>query len=314
MSGLVFDYTRNRLDVRIRQAAEYDYLYLMVRARGGGVSITDVDRTCEGFEQCGGTYHNAPVLRITCPISSVFCPFRDMLAWLEAASTGVSSCSTSWNAEGPIVALELSGDRLEIHWTQRLYRQPERPLRENRLSALVDRRQVIGAFYAAILGFASSSDYHPERYERELSIGEQLSLGTRRVLSSAEWAGLLAGLDAAFAEFPLQRMFGGPARSSSRSRGAPWPVPDKPELVRAFAGIMSPAQVVEAWASITGGEDMPAYAHIPSCWRRMDRRQRATFLRNLFAQPFGTWFGAPLRSLRSRRIEDWLASSPRPSA
>lgn len=201
MSGQMFDYQAGRIDVRFRHE-KHDWLRMLVRAYGDTITVTEVD---DAFEAVSSRVLKRPQTRVSCRISSVFCPFRSFLAWLEAVAVGVQECAFEWDAEGPFGRLAWSHDHLSLDWHERD--------REKGLRMHADRKQAVRAFYTAFRRFVQSPEYEPLRYER-LRNGEAMVLRGVKEFTEEELIGQLLVLSRRRAEerlqavWPLQQIVG----------------------------------------------------------------------------------------------------------
>lgn len=174
-----------RIEVSFRHE-RHDWLRMRVRAQGA----RPVYVRREGEPSAKHPRRRKLSLRL----SSVFCPFPDLIAWLEAMAAGVQECAFEWDAEGPMGRLEWECPFLSITWRDQG--------RTYALQIRGERRQVVAAFYQAFRGFMESSAYDPLRYE-ELRNGDRLVLMLRNELTEDELIGQLLERDAAAAEAKL---------------------------------------------------------------------------------------------------------------
>lgn len=135
------------------------------------------------------------------------------------------------------------------------------------LEMRTERKQVVAAFYQAFRGFVESTAYQPLRYE-EVRLGDRLVLMLRNRLTEDELTGQLLERSAAAAEAKL---------------AAIWPI--------------GPTAL-----------DPEALPWIDPSWQHWGIARRQRYLKEVFAlgaMPGG--FGTNLRTLRSERVEKWLA-------
>jgi hypothetical protein len=104
--------------------------------------------------------------RASFPISSVYCPFRAMISWLEALAVGAQDCTWHWEAEGPEAAIRFDRDNVSASLSCESYRKHRW---SNALEFRISRRAVVHAFYTGLRAFAGSSEYQPERYFGEFN-------------------------------------------------------------------------------------------------------------------------------------------------
>jgi hypothetical protein len=99
--------------------------------------------------------------RASFPISSVYCPFLEMINWLEALAIGAQDCTWYWEAEGPQASIRF--DRTAVTASLN-YEGYGKHRWSNDLEFRISRRALIYAFYKGLRAFADSSEYQPERY------------------------------------------------------------------------------------------------------------------------------------------------------
>lgn len=180
-----------RIDVTFSHA-DHDYLAMRVAAHGR-VWTETTNR------------------EIACWVSSVFCPFSSLIAWLEALTTGVESCGFTWDAEGPTGQLSMRWNVFTLDWA----------CGSQVLHATVDRRQVVNAFYGAFRGFVESSRYKPLRYER-VRIGEAYVLRGGRTFTEEELIAQLLILDWMAVDARLESIWPTPVPLGSDDGIPPW--------------------------------------------------------------------------------------------
>lgn len=174
---------------------KHDWLRMRVRAYGESTTITDVN---DNFEPASSRVLEMPRRQVSCRISSVFCPFRSLLAWLEAVAVGVQECAFEWEAEGPFGRLAWSHLHLVLDWHEHD--------REHCIRIRADRKQVVRAFYTAFRRFVESGEYDPLRYER-LRNGEAMVLAIGHRFTEDELIGQLLLLSRSEAEDRLQEIW-----------------------------------------------------------------------------------------------------------
>lgn len=192
-----------RIEVRFRHE-KHDWLRMRVRARAERPVFVRRE---------GATASRHPARQtLSMRVSSGYCPFPGLIAWLEAIASGVQECAFEWEAEGPDGRLEWDRPFLAVRWRQ----HGETRVLEVRSEA----PQLVAAFYAAFRGFVESEAYQPLRYE-ELRNGEQLALMIGNRFSEAELIGQLLEEDREAAEARLDAIW--PVGPSELNPGAlPW--------------------------------------------------------------------------------------------
>ncbi len=89
MSGTFFKYTPGRIDARFSHAPEFDYINLRIKMHGAVVKTTDCD---DQFRAEKSVESADPCLKFTVYMTSVFCPFKDFIRFLEAMAIQVQDC------------------------------------------------------------------------------------------------------------------------------------------------------------------------------------------------------------------------------
>jgi hypothetical protein len=160
--GTLIDCIPGRIDARFRQSPPFDKIVLRIHLHGQVVRTRDLDNNGrpgpvrESRPKC---FH-APVY-----MTSVWCPFRNYLRFLEAITVDVQTCGFHWDAEGPEGRLkwERGVDDtgiLEVQWS--IWRDPQR---RNGMRMLLNTRQMVRMLYEAFRRFVESPEYDPTLYE-----------------------------------------------------------------------------------------------------------------------------------------------------
>ncbi len=282
MSGTFFDYEPGRIETQFSHDTEYDYINLDIRMDGDITTTTECDDQGRLAEP---ENHQKECAEFQVYLSSVFCPFGDFIRFLEAITLDVQECAFSWDAEGP---------QGEMRWKRRFFQDTgfltvEWYSSEKKFShrMMLNTRQAVRALYTAFRSFVESSDYDPIRYE-ELTQGESFAL----VLSNAsldDLASKLAQMDAATAEAMIRRF-----REVVGDRHLKGPKQSFP--IEHFLGSTETAAHFNE-------DDL----WIPPEWDSWHSDQRIDELKKIYSWGTSSWFGANLRELRSKLVEDWLA-------
>lgn len=272
MTGYLFNYGRGRVNVHFVQD-DHGWMDMHLRVREGVDTATEVD---DGFEPVDSFARGGVLHRRKLRISAVFCPFPQMIAWLEAISLGLKHCSWQWDGEGPEYCLEWNGRQLVIG---DLYGQ----LDEVRIK--MPRRELVAAFYRPFRRFAGSRRYRPDAYE-ERRLGEIMVERNGKGLTEDELRGQLLTLPAAEVERRLQGLHRRVALISESSDEVHWPgayrVPEE------------------------GSESTWLFPYVTSEWDGWDVARRRSHLREIFDRVSHGYFGTPLRGLRSEILERFL--------
>ena len=274
MSRYFFDYGTGRLNVRFVSASK-GFLDMHLRLRTGVDRVTEVD---EGFEPTGSSSNGGELIRRRLEISGVFCPFPQMIAWLEAVSLGLYHCSFSWDAEGPFYRLEWNGAELSIE------EHADEPPEELRVR--LDRRQMVAAFYHSFRRFVGSRRYRPADYETR-RFGEIMVEADGRGLTEEALRRRLLTLGAAELETTLQgwHLSGILAREEDADQ---------------FPGAYRDPEVR------IGSMRLWRFPYVTDEWNGWDEPRRHARLREIFDLVDDGYFGTPLRGLRSEIVERFL--------
>ena len=281
MTGIFFDYEPGRIDARFSHRGKWDDINLEIRMDGDVTTTTECDDEWhlaepESWQKDGAEF--------TVYVSSVFCPFKDFIRFLEAISIDVQECGFRWEAEGPEGSMRWSRrfqqdtGFLTVEWSS-----------EKQIShrMMLNTRQAVRMLYGAFRTFIESSDYDPIRYER-LTCGEGFSL----VLADAsldDLARRVATFEADKAEDVIQYLWD---TVSCRCEGGL----KSTFSIDYFVG----TNVPKARSSADDSWIKPE-------WNALSADQRVATLRTIFDWESTSASGANLRELRSKLVEDWLA-------
>ena len=249
------------------------YLHLRVHEGLGATANADGDVASAGACTSTGRLH-----RRRFRISSVFCPFPQMMAWLGAISLGLARCSWEWEGEGPDYCLDWNGSQLVI--CEQSSDAPEE------LRVTLTRKDLVAAFYRPFRRFAMSARYEPREYET-LRMGEILTEAEGNGLTEDELRGRLLLLSAAKLERQLQHWYRWAVRRSdggSVSELFPGAYPDLE------------SETPDVWLLPYVGDE----------WDTWDIRHRRSHLRETFDGRARGYDGTPLRNLRSEIVERFL--------
>ena len=272
------EYEPSRLEARFSHDT-FDYIHLDLRIGGDVTWVTECDTRGESLAPA--VRHQQASVEFTLYMSSPFCPFGDFVRFLEAVTIGVQECAFSWNAEGPDGEFrwESAGDdegMLTVRW-----HSSREPFSRR---ASLSRREAVDTLYGAFRRFVESAEYDPLRFE-QLTQGECLELVLQRE-SLDDLRQALVRLDAPKVAGVVSRMDS--VVGSRSSAGPPLTFP----LSHFLDG--------EDGADIGAG-------FFPTEWDDWSVQLRLEHLGKFFAMGRSAWFGANLRKLRSKLVEDWLA-------
>lgn len=293
--GMFFDYTPGRIDARFRHAARSYTAVLRVRMSNAIVTTTPSD---ENWKLGESTNHMQRAVDESVFISSIFCPFHDLVRFLEAVCLQVQECAFEWDAEGPTGRMEwqrrFTNDTgfLTLKWDGR-FRGYERKF-EHRM--MLDTRQMVRMLYTAFRRFVESPEYDPIRYE-DMQVGEAFSLvlNDRSIDNLAEVA---VNFEAWRAESLLYQLRGVVAEHQYDGKKISYPLQHYIELSK-LPVKFSEAEVELGIAEIN--------TWIDKDWNSWDRQQRMAEVKRIFECKGLGCDGANLRKLRSALVEDWLA-------
>ena len=236
---------------------------------------------------------------VTMTARSTFCPFKDLLVWLEAIALGCQECAFSWNCEGAEGRLSLKRANwiggaaiLTIEWTGR-QKAPE-----FQYKIYCEPEQIVRVIYQALRGFVTSPEYRPLDYE-QLRVGDRLSL--RSGFTEPELIGQLLQMDVSAGEVYLQKiqphgmMFVDGFDDDGLRFGA------------ALAALASDENGTVPLRPLT----LHRFGYLHPLWSRWDIRRKRTYLTTLFSHVIEAegWFGTNLRALRSEIAEKYLGWS-----
>jgi len=274
MRNRFFDYGPCRLNVHFVQAG-YGDMCMHLRLRTGVDSPTGVDGSFAPNRSSSG---GGALVRRRLGISSAFCPFPQMIAWLEAISLGLDHCDWRWDGEGPLYGLRWNGIQLAIE-------DPSND-RPEELRLTLDRRELVAAFYRPFRRFAGSRRYRPDDYERR-RFGEIMVEAEGHGLTEEELRGRLLTLGAAELEPVLQALH--------------------------QDGILATDDVTDHFPNVyrdpkarPGGAAVWLFPYVTGEWDGWDTRRRRAHLCKIFDAECNTNFGTPLRGLRSEIVERFL--------
>ena len=281
MAYILFNYEPGSVEARFGHDTEFDFINLDIRMAGDITTTTECDDQGHKAEP---VEHQKENTNFAIYMSSVYCPFKDFIRFLEAITLEVRECAFDWEAEGP------DG---RIHWKRRFIHDTgfltvEWYSSKERFShrVMLNTREAVRVLYSAFRTFIESPDYDPIRYER-LTYGESFAL----VLSNAsldDLAATIVQLNADAARTVIQRL-----QDTIYERHM-----SGPKLG------FSIQYFLETTEPIASSE---YNAWINPDWNSWGIDQRMVNLKELFGWRSECWDGDNLRELRSKRVEDWLA-------
>lgn len=282
MTYVLFDYKPGHIEARFSHEPEFDFIELGIRMTGDITTTTECDEHGRKMEPVSYQKETAD---FTVYISSVFCPFKDFMRFLEAITLDVQECAFGWDAEGP------DG---RMHWLRRLphdtgFLAVEWMSSKKNFShrMMLNTRETVSMLYLAFRAFVDSPEYDPLRYE-ELNYGESFEL----MLSDASLGDLaerLAEMNAG----TVKRVFKSLANSVNdrHMKGPKLSFPIKHFLEASEP--VEPSSHYNEW--------------IDPEWDTWDTGRRLIQLEGIFSWGGMSWYGHNLREMRSKLIEDWLS-------
>ena len=288
MAGTIFAYHEGYLRVRFRPADHGDFL-IDLHISADAVSNTAVD---DGWNKGRVSTHLGNDLQVTMATSPTECRFfGDMVRWLEAMITGVQECAFRWENEGPEGRLHWRNHwdgRGILHLTWDGGREQAAAI-DRRF--LLDRTQVVGAFYDALHEMTASATYDRLAHE-PVAVGECLDL----IMDTGDrdrFAGFLAAKDRDRATRLLDALL---AHAYDAQLGNPRVMPlgrmaEEIEGTGVHAALLS-AATSSQWLS-DGWDDLP-------------EAERLAEIESLCGAQAWYAVGERLTGLRSEPIEAWL--------
>lgn len=287
----MYDNFPGRVEVRFRHA-KYDWIQMRIRAYGRRTEVRYLDDAFNvvGMESIVGRRQT-----ISCRLSSFFCPFPGLLAWLAALTTGVQGCRFEWECEGPSGAMGWDFNRLWVEWSS--FNSVKKITESLRLESDADRKQLVSAFYTAFRRFVSSPEYRPERYENLLA-GEEMVIALEREYTEDELRGLLLDMDAQAVEEALQKL---------RPHGYTTVAGMEPGEPGAWKATVDALYAEREGAAPEHALRTVQTPYIVGPWDRWSTAKRRACLDDIFTwRSVGGGLGSPLRDLRSELVERWL--------
>lgn len=294
MTAYSFDYVAGRVSAHFEHGESFDFLVIDLKLDGEVTRVTTYDPESQSEGATQDIPVNAAHLRFE--FSSVFCPCRDLIRFLEAVTVGVQECAFSWEAEGPDGRMSWVRGRqgtgtLKIEW-----RWKREGLTYGRL---LNQRQMVAELYGAFRRFVESPRYDPRRYERAVSLSRALAFlaPDYKEAQTARW---LAGQSEQAVNRACAALL--VIGSDQQRQAATLTAADLRRVVLEAEDEPSSLEPEDASPQATAWVD-------PS-WAAMGRSERAEVVRALLRETrFGSWSGDDLLETRSRLIEDWLAST-----
>ncbi|SFU73526.1 hypothetical protein [Nitrosospira multiformis] len=281
MTYVLFDYKPGHIEARFSHEPEFDFIELRIRMTGDITTTTECDKHGRKTEPVS---YQKETVDFTVYISSVFCPFKDFIRFLEAITLDVQECAFGWDPEGP---------EGRMHWLRRSpqdtgFLTVEWVSSKKNFShrMMLNTRETVSTLYLAFRAFVDSPEYDPLRYE-ELNYGECFAL----VLSDAslgDLAGRLAEMNADTVERVLQSLAN--SVDDRHMKGPKLSFPIKHSL--------------EASEPV---EPSSKYEWVDPEWDTWDTSHRMIKLEEIFSWGGMSWYGHNLRQMRSKLIEDWLS-------
>jgi hypothetical protein len=293
MGGVFFDYTPGRIDARFRHAAMSGMIVLQIRMSEALITTTQSDENGKLGEPVN---HYQRAVDESMFIWATFCPFGDYIRFLEAVALQVQECAFEWEAEGPEGRLEWrrrfidDTGFLTLKWdgTFRGYSHKF----SHRM--MLNTRQMVRMLYSAFRRFVESPEYQPMRYEK-MKIEETFS----SVIKNATLDDLVKVVVDC---------------SAQRAESLIYAIRDAvAECLHYGARASYPLQYyIENSVAPVDLDDFNSW--IDKRWDSWDLVRRASYLRETlfpWSDPI-YWDGANLRGMRSKLIEEWLASPEPP--
>ena len=266
---------------------EFDYVEL--RLSFDGIVFSAFPLTDNRYD---GPWEDLPCDQVDFLVyfSSVFCAFPDYLKFLEAIAVGVEKCAFYWEAEGPDGCFSWHRRNadgigiLTVTWQSRP---------AFRYGILINGREAVSVLYRAFRNFVESDAYDPLRYEK-LTLGESLEL----ILEPGGFTTLLERLvvlEAEKASWLVQEILEAVEdrqRASSKER---FPLETFLETV---AGTLPDREPLP--------EGCIRHGEMPEGWDGWTIQERQEELVAIMDWGGSSWYGKPLRTMRSPLVEFWI--------
>lgn len=298
MPGTFFDHQPGRINARFRHGSGFDTIVLRIRMSGAVVTTTPCD---DQFQKGNPVNHVAAKQNFSVCMTSVWCPFADLIRFLEAIVIQVRECSFDWDAEGPCGVMKWErrfvnkNGFLTVEWHSRSSKFEHR--------MMLDTKQAVRMLYTAFRRFVESPEYDFLRYE-EHTIGEALVTGLGGRYSQNEIVEHIKWLDLKGARKLLNVIL----QRSGYRHGCTYEW--KPENADQIRQPMEFDQCMATYGVIDyeDSEYCKPDRYIRDEWAGWDAAQREADLLELLAcGGSGGWYGAPLREMRSTIIEEYLS-------
>lgn len=283
MAGTFFEYFDGYVRVNFAMAG-YGDIYIDFVLHGDTVAATPCDDDFNKGAPEIGVADDVTIRAWTSASMSYF--FRDMICWLESIVCGVQECAYEWDGEGPTGALRWfnhfdGSGRLKLSWSGN-HTSPE-----SGHEMLVNKAQLVRAFYESFRHFVESDRYDPLDYER-LDGGEVFAL----VLEGSDLGALadhLAALSRDVAEKFIDAML---ELAAERDAGCP-----RRASLAEFAERAAHREI----------DRSEEHRWVPAEWERWDSAQRRrNVVETIYKGGTCIGFGERARELRSPLVEKWL--------
>lgn len=297
MAGTIFDYKPGRINARFQHGSGFDTIVLRIRMSDAVVTTTPCD---DQFQKGNPVNHVADRQDFSVYMTSVWCPFADLIRFLEAIVIQVRECSFDWDAEGPGGGMKWErrfineNGFLTVTWYSHYAKFEHR--------MMLDTRQAVRMLYTAFRRFIESPEYDFLRYEKH-SMEEELVAGLGDRYSEDEIIEYMKNLDLR----PARRLLNAVLQRTGYRQYINYG-----NQLESIEQIKQPIEF-EQCLSMYGhfcNDDIDCETsdnYLSNEWSGWDLARREAELREMFLWNMGSWYGARLRDLRSTIIEDYLA-------
>ena len=290
---MFFDYTPGRIDASFRHASRSGMIVLRISLAEAFVTTTESD---ENWNLGKSVNHYQRSVDESMFIWATFCPFRDYIRFLEAVALQVQECAFEWDAEGPEGRFEWrrrfidDTGFLTINWDGS-FREHSHKFSHR---MMLNTRQMVRMLYSAFRRFVESPEYRPMRYEK-MKVEETFAT----VINDATLEDLVNILVVCGSERAESLIYAIRVAVS--------------ECVHDGRQVSHPLQYYSD-KSVDPVELDDFNSWIDKQWDMWSQEQRANYLREtLFSwSDLVYWDGDNLRGLRSKLVEEWLASPEPP--
>lgn len=211
--------------------------------------------------------------QVCCEISAIFCPFKNLIEWLEFVIDCSEKSTFTWEAEGPEGAMRYINSHFYLEWSG----LSNIASKDFEIICHVNKKDLVNAFYGAFRSFVSSQYYKPELYEA-LSLGDELRIRHFSGLSKNELMNTLLTLNSK-------------------------------KLNEKLVSIRQPIKIkTEQNEGIKVFDVINIGSYFDEDWDGLEKKDKSKSLQKILRQKKSIGSKTNLIKLRSTKIEGWLKS------